>query len=376
MARVAIVGPVWSLEHFRGELIRALASAGHGVTAMSAPADQEQIGRLRALGADFLSFPIQRNKLTPATDARTFFALRTAFRKLRPDLVLAYTVKSVIWSGLALRAFPATRFVALINGLGFTFQGRGPLRRGLTRLTTTLYRAALRSASAVVFQNPDNLQTFVSLGIVEASKCHVVDGSGVDLHHFPEVPPAPGAPRFLMIARLLSEKGLREYARAAQVAKARHPNAAFQLLGWEDQSPDSVPMAEVLAWQKAGVIQYLGETADVRPFLAACHVYVLPSYHEGMPRSVLEALATGRPVLTTDVPGCRETVVVGENGYLVPKADVQALAERMIWFLDHPERWQTMGAASRRIAERRFDVRRVNGELLRILNLAAPDTCP
>jgi glycosyltransferase involved in cell wall biosynthesis len=372
MAHVVIVGPVWSLEHFRGELIRELVALGHRVTAMSAPSDPDQVNRLRALGADFRQFPIERNQVTPTQDVVTCFALRAAFAHLKPDVVLAYTVKSVIWSGLALRGKREARFVALINGLGFAFQGRGPLRKGLTHLTTSLYRASLRRAIAVIFQNRDNLETFVSRRIVDGTRCHVVNGSGVRLDYFVEARLPDGPPRFLMMARLLSEKGLREYSRAARRVLARHDDAAFQLLGWQDASPDAVPLQEVLGWQRDGVLTYLGETDDVRPVLAACHVFVLPSYHEGMPRSVLEALATGRPILTTDVPGCRDTVVAGDNGYLVPKADSDALAERMIWFLDHRDQWARMGQASRRLAETRFDVRTINTELLRILDLPAP----
>jgi glycosyltransferase involved in cell wall biosynthesis len=227
----------------------------------------------------------------------------------------------------------------------------------------------LRRASAVVFQNPDNLDTFASLAIVTRDKCHIVDGSGVDLAYYTEAPLTDGPPRFLMMARPLREKGLREFAAAARVARAHCPEAVFQILGRADLSLDAVPMSEVAAWQAEGVVRYVDTAPDVRPFLEACHVCVLPSYHEGLPRSVLEAMAIGRPILTTDVPGCRETVVPGENGFLVPKADAHALAERMIWFLDHRDQWAAMGQASRRLAEARFDVRKVNADMLRILDV-------
>jgi glycosyltransferase involved in cell wall biosynthesis len=371
MAHVVIVGALaMSMEKFRGDLIRVLAAAGHRVTAMSASTSADEVQRICALGANFRALPVQRNGLNPCQDLQTFFALRRAFKELKPDVVLAYTIKPVIWGGLALTKCKHTRSIALITGLGFAFQERGHLRKALTHVITQLYRIALRRLDSVVFQNPDNLETFVSRGIVVRSKCHVVNGSGVNCDYFTDTPLPAGPPRFLLIARFLGEKGLREYAEAARIAKQRHSDAAFQLVGFEDPSPDAVPMAEVRAWHEEGVIQYLGEASDVRPFLADCHVYVLPSYHEGMPRSVLEAMAMGRPILTTDVPGCRETVVPGENGYLVSKADVAALAERMIWFIENRDQWQRMGQASRRMAEERFDVRKVNAELLRIMDLS------
>jgi glycosyltransferase involved in cell wall biosynthesis len=193
-----------------------------------------------------------------------------------------------------------------------------------------------------------------------------VAGSGVDLSYFSEAEFPESAPTFLCIARLLGEKGLREYAQAAQIVKQRYPKAEFRLLGPADPSPDRISLDEVNTW---GTIEYLGDTNDVRPYLAVCHILVLPSYHEGMPRTVLEAMATGRPILTTNAPGCKKTVVQGENGFLVPFRDAEALAERMIWFIEHRDQWQRMGQVSRRMAEERFDVHKINAQLLRIMKL-------
>lgn len=355
---------------FRGDLIRALVAAGHRVTALAGPAPPEQEARIRGFGAAFQPFPVQRNQISPMTDIRTLLALRRAFAALAPDVVLAYTAKAVIWSGLALRTNRAPRFVALINGLGFTFQGEGPWRRSLTALTSALYRASLRRAAAVVFQNSDNLETFVTRGIAERSTCRVVNGSGINLDDYREAPLPGGPPRFVMTSRLLREKGLREFAAAARIVRARVPDAMFELLGREEASLDAVPLEEVRQWEREGILHYRGTHADVRPFLAATHICVLPSYHEGLPRSLLEAMAVGRPILTTDVPGCRETVVAGGNGFVVPKGDAAALAERMIWFVVHRDQWPAMGRASRQLAERRFDVRKVNADMFAVLGLA------
>jgi glycosyltransferase involved in cell wall biosynthesis len=223
---------------------------------------------------------------------------------------------------------------------------------------------ALLPAKGVIFQNRDNRDTFIRFKIVPAAKCSVVNGSGVNVHRFKAMPLKKSPPTFLLIARLLNEKGIREYARAAQSVKMRYPDAVFNLLGPEDPSPDGVPLQDVQKWHDQGVIRYLGTASDVRPYLADCHIYILPSYHEGMPRTVLEAMATGRPILTTDAPGCRETVIPAENGFMVPVRDADALAERMIWFIEHRDQWERMGKRSRKMAEERFDVRIINRELM------------
>jgi glycosyltransferase involved in cell wall biosynthesis len=370
MAHVAIVGnEPKSLLNFRGDLIRAIVSSGHRVTAMSAPASADQIQQIEALGASFRPFPVQRNGLNPWRDLQTFLALRKAFRELTPDLVLAYTIKPVIWSGLAARGIAGVSFFALITGLGFAFQRGSIARNILTWGVSRLYQASLQSATRVIFQNTDNRDEFIARRIIPGSRCFVVAGSGVDILRFQTTNLPETAPVFLCIARLLGEKGLREYAQAACLVKQRYPDAVFHLLGPTDPSPDGIPLDEVQRWQEEGTLEYLGETNDVRPFIAACHVYVLPSYHEGMPRSVLEAMSMGRPILTTDASGCRETVTQHENGFLVPIRDVNALASRMVWFIEHRDQWQSMGQASRRMAEERFDVRKINAELLRSMNL-------
>jgi len=372
MAHVVLIGALpESLTNFRGDLIRALVSSGHQVTTMAAFANADHVHAIESLGASFRSFPVQRSGLNPWRDVQTLLSLRKAFHELKPDVVLAYTIKPVILGGLALSGISGVSFFALITGLGFAFQGQSLARKILTRVVSGLYRAGLARAAGVMFQNEDNRDVFIFRRLVSASKCVVVAGSGVDVSRFDVAELPASTPVFLLIARLLGEKGLREYAQAARLVKQRYPDAVFRLLGPADPSPDGVPLQEVHDWNAQNVVEYLGSTADVRPFIAGCHVYVLPSYHEGMPRTVQEAMAMGRPILTADVPGCRETVVPGENGFLVSKGDVEALADRMIWFIEHRDQWQRMGQASRRMAEERFDVHKINAEMLRIMKLSA-----
>lgn len=358
-----------SLLNFRGELIRALIDKGHRVTVMAAPASVDVVGQLGALGAQYRAYPVQRSAMSVRHDLGTFVALWRCFRELQPDVILAYTIKPVIWGGLAAVGPPRTRFFGLITGLGFALEGAGIRRRSLAWLVRLLYRAALFRASGVIFQNEDDREMFVTRKLVSRSTTYRVHGSGVDCRRFAQLPFPQGPPTFLLIARLLRAKGLREFAAAARIVKQRHPQAVFRIVGGADPSPDRVEVAEVQRWHGEGIVQYAGAASDVRQALAECHVYVLPSYHEGMPRTVLEAMATGRPILTTDVPGCRDTVLNGENGFLVPKGDVAALAERIEWFLVHPGEWQRMGTASRRIAEERFNVDRINAEMMQIMGL-------
>ncbi len=337
---------------------------------MAAPASPQINRQIKDLGAGFYPFPVQRNGLNPWEDIQTFTSLCKTFRQTKPDIVMAYTIKPVIWGGLAAWLAGNIRFHGLITGLGFAFEGYGFKRKMLKIIVSLLYRFALLNARRVIFQNPDNRDVFVELNIVPSEKCAIVNGSGVNVQHFTMTSFASSHPTFLLIARLLSEKGIREYAQAARKVKTRHPDAVFNLLGPEDPSPDGVPLDEIQNLHDEGVIQYLGSTNDVRPHLAACHVYVLPSYYgEGLPRTIIEAMATGRPILTTDNVGCRETVIPGENGFLVSVRDADALAERMIWFIEHRGEWERLGKRSREMAEEWFDVRIINKELLGIMGL-------
>ncbi len=369
--KVLLIGALpESLINFRGSLIQSLCNANYQVTGIASAIQSTNVTeQLATWGANFRAYPVQRNSLNPLTDFKTWRSLRQTFQELQPDTTLAYTIKPVIWGGLASRALPNTRFYALITGLGFAFQGKTLRRKLLGKLVTLLYRTALKRAKRVIFQNPDNLNDFVQRGIVPSEKCALVNGSGVDISHYANTPLPKKPITFLTIGRLLGEKGFHEYAQAAQIVKACYPEVIFQLLGPEDPSPDGIPFNEVKNWNDQGWIEYLGSTDDVRPYLQGCHICVLPSYHEGMPRTVLEAMSTGRPILTTDVPGCRETVIPGENGYLVPKANAQALAERMIWFIENRDQWERMGKRSRELAEEKYDVHKVNAQLMEIMEL-------
>ena len=357
-----------SLINFRGELIKSLVAGNHKVTVMSAFTDAALANKIEALGVNFIGFPITRNSQNPCFDVQTFFALYTTLKKTNPDVVLAYTIKPVIWGGLAAR-LARIKFNALITGLGFTFQGGGVKRECLRGLVCFLYRIALKNAVAVIFQNTDNRLVFVGSGIVAKDITHVVAGSGVDINYFQFSLLPKDNFTFLCVARLLAAKGLREYAKAASIVKLKYPEISFKLVGPKDDSPDKIDLKEVNTWLDTYGVEYLGSTNDVRPYIEQCHVYVLPSHHEGMPRSVLEAMSMGRPILTTDAVGCRETVENGINGFKVPVGDYNLLAERMLWFVENKAKLSVMGVKSREMVEKNFDVRFVNNELIKIMKL-------
>jgi len=233
-----------------------------------------------------------------------------------------------------------------------------------------LYRIALVRNEKVFFQNPDDLKLFQELKLVAARKCLLVSGSGVNLGYYKPAALPTGAPAFLMIARLLKEKGFEEYVKAAQIVKQKYPETVFRMIAWQlAGSPSVISSDQVERWKDEGLVEIFGETNDVRPFLAGASVYVLPSYREGTPRTVLEAMAMGRAIITTDAPGCRETVVDGVNGFLVPERDSKSLAEAMERFILEPELIAKMGKASRRIAEEKYNVHIVNQVINRTMGL-------
>lgn len=354
---------------FRGPLIAALLSSGCEVAVLAPDLQPDsRIARhLRRDGVTSLCIPLRRTGTDPLQDARLFFALCRIFRRNRPDFVLPYTVKPVIYGTLAAWLTRVPRRYALVTGLGYAFTD---YRRGFLKLIVMLlYRLALARAHKVFFQNEDDERLFREIRLLPHSvPSVVVNGSGVDIRHFSPAP-LPAEVTFLLVARLLGDKGTREYAAAAKRIKALNPSVKFRLVGWIDTNPDAIPRSELDGWIAEGTLEFLGKLDDVRPAIAASTVYVLPSYREGTPRTVLEAMAMGRPIITTDAPGCRETVADGENGFLVPVKSVDALADAMLEFIKDPALAARMGRRSRQIAEEKYDVDKVNAVMLREMGI-------
>lgn len=368
--KILIVGSsARSLFNFRGDLIQSIQDLGHEVVGVAESPKPEIRRGIESLGCSFVPSPISRAGLNPFHDFKYFLFLCRLLVREQPDVVLCYTIKPVIWGGIAALLTRRSSFFALVTGLGYAFNAHDFRGRLIHLIVKSLYKLALFRSRTVIFQNTDNLELFIEKGLVTRDKVALVNGSGVNLSSF-EFAPCPQKPLvFLTVARLLKAKGLSEFYAAAQSLKRRYPTVTFQIVGAKDNSPDRIDEKEFSAWERSGNIEYLGWVSDVRPYIEGCSVFVLASYHEGIPRSTLEAMAVGRAIVTTNAPGCKETVIDGFNGYKVTAANSKELEERMEWFIKHSESLQLFGEQSRTLVEDRFDVRIINDHLLNILGL-------
>jgi len=366
-----VAGHPKSLINFRLPLLLRFKSLGYNVH-VSAPGLSEDREVYQILMENEIhphDVPFQRVGMNPLSDLRAAWVLFRAMRAVRADIVLSYTVKPVIWGTLAAAAGRVPQRIVLITGLGYVFTADASGKRRIVRsILSKLYGIALRHADNIFFQNPDDASEFHTLGLLpQSASVSVVNGSGVDLTRFTPspLPPTSQPLRFLLIARMLEDKGVQEFAVAAGRIKDTHPNVHFDLVGGTDKNPNSIPRETLERWKTEKGVTWHGSQADVRPYLANCHVFVLPSrYREGTPRSILEAMATGRPIITTDSPGCRETVVRGVNGFLIPPGDADALECAMRRLIDTPEIVSAMANESLRIAREKYDVRLVNNQML------------
>jgi len=361
----------FKIVNFRRGLIRRLLDDGHKVTVIAPP--DEYAEKANSLGFDFVPLQMNRNGISPIGELFLLYSMLTKIVSIRPDVVFSYTIKNNIYGGIICR-FLGIPFVPNVTGLGPAFNAEDLINR-LVRL---LYRFSLSKAQVAFFQNANDLAIFTDSGLVSKSRVRLLPGSGVDLNYFSAcaLPESSDCIRFLLVARLLWDKGIGIYASAARKVRKNYPQARFQLLGPLD--PDSrsgIKEADLNEWIAEGVVDYLGSTQDVRKYLRSAHCVVLPSYYrEGTPRSLLEAGAVGRPVITTDMPGCRDVVIDNETGFLVSPRDVDQLAAACEKFIKmSAARKATMGAASRRHTARYYDEKIVIDAYIEVL---ARLTCP
>ena len=357
-----------SVVNFRGPLIQDMIAAGCEVHVSVPDLSSREREAIRKLGAVAHECPLRRTGTSVLADLRYYAYLKRLIGEIAPTLVVGYTVKPNIWGSLAAssRGVPSA---SMVTGLGYTFIQRKTLKqRAVAAMSRLLYRRATAVNQVIVFQNPDDIQDFIQAGcLADASKSRMVHGSGVDINWFTPTP-LPADPVFLMAARLLVSKGVREYAEAALAILSRRSDCRFLLVGNLDASPDCISESELREWQRGG-IDYRGWTDDIRREMSEANVFVLPSYREGTPRTVLEAAAMGRPVITTDVPGCRETVVAGETGLLVPPKSSQTVEQAMEQLAADTQMRQSMGAKAREFCVAKYAVGKVNQSLMTHLGL-------
>ncbi|QOY93614.1 glycosyltransferase family 4 protein [Massilia sp. UMI-21] len=366
---VISINTAWNIYNFRAGLIQALISAGYEVIAL-APHDQYS-QRLEELGCTVVDLPMDNNGTHPGRDLLLLARYYSVLRTLRPHAFLGYTVKPNVYGSLAAHAL-GIPVINNIAGLGATF-----IRDSIvTKIVRTLYKTALKRSHKVFFQNADDLALFTESGLVQQASTGLLPGSGLNLDQYVPEPIDISAQRpfkFLLVARMLKDKGIEEFAEAARLVRRQNPAVEFHLLGADGRNnPNGVPAATMAAWEAEGIVIYHGKTDDVRPYLSASDCVVLPSYREGVPRSLLEAAAMARPVIATDVVGCRDAVEDKLTGMLCEVKSPAALAEKMLAMIALSlEERAAMGAAGRCMVEEKFDEQIVIQKYLKALNAVA-----
>lgn len=371
-----------AMVNFWTPLLRRLVADGHDALCLVPPmeADDDPLWgtQLADLGVRVKHYPLERKGLNPLADLRTVMALTRILREEKPDRLFSYTIKPVIYGNMAaaLARQPKRQDrLAMITGLGYMFEADTLIKKGLRQVARLLYRVALECCGGVVFQNNDDWALFEKLSIIPRKlPVHLSRGTGVDTQRFCLAPAADGPPVFLYIGRLVEAKGLREFIQAASLVRTKRPDAEFHVLGPAEPGPGAVPLDDVLAAQAAGVIRYLGESRDVRPHIAGALAVVLPSWREGTPCSLLEAMSCGRAVVAADAPGSREVVYHEDNGLLVPVKHAPSLAQALLRLLDKPETALRMGERGRQLAEDEFSATAVTDFLLGALRVNK--SCP
>jgi glycosyltransferase involved in cell wall biosynthesis len=357
----------YSLVNFRGALLNSIREAGHDVLAVAPDDDSFVSDWLTEHRIRFRTVSMNRTGMKPLQDIQTLLGYIRLIVREKPDLILAYTQKPIIYGGIAARLTGNVPFYALMSGLGYLFSPDGA-KPGLVRtIFLRLYREGVRKARKIFVFNRDDQTDMLEAGIINGHHLVVqVPGSGVDTSRFAQQPVPEGAPHFLMVGRLMRDKGVYEFLEAARRVGQEFPEARFSILGRaETFNPTGISEGDIAWLQDEYPVTFLAETTDVRPYLAQSSVFVLPSYYrEGLPRTILEAMATGRAVITTDMPGCRDPIEDGKSGIIVPPRNVDALADAMRSFLTNPEQAAQMGDRARDIAERIYDVTKVNSLLI------------
>lgn len=375
--RIVLIGTVASSFYgFRADLIRAMREKQYTVYAFTSEYTDSDLKKIESLGAIPMTYELNRGGLNPLADIFATYKLSKKIRDIKPDLVFSYFSKPTIFGTIAAKLAKVPKIVGMLEGLGYTFtpqpEGLSKKTQLIKKVQVLLYKFALPQLDKLIFLNPDDPKDLVNEYAINVRKVEVLGGIGLNLQEYPYQPISniQQPINFLFIGRLLKEKGIHDFLTAAKLVKEKYPETQLTVLGAIDpHNLGALTQSELDELISSNIIDYPGHVNNVKDWIAKSHVFVLPSYREGVPRSTQEAMAIGRAVITTDVPGCRETVENGVNGFLVPKWNPKALAEKMIYFIEQPEQIQKMGYESYKIAQDKFDAEKVNQRLLNILGL-------
>ncbi len=357
-----------SLYRFRMDMMKDFMRANYEVVAVGEEYSDEIINDFSSEGIVYKSIPIKRNSLNPFNDLRVITSIVRLLTEERPDKVFAFFAKAVTYGGLACRWLGIKEFYPMIAGVGSVFLGTGLKNSIIRRILVTQYKVGLKKAAAYFFQNNDDVVLFEQYGIIDKQKVSMTNGSGVNTSIFYPTP-LPSVPTFLCVSRLIKDKGVTEYLEACREVKKIHPEVKCLLVGPFDSNPSAIKKTELDSYIKDGAIEYFGEQTDVFKYISMASVFILPSYREGTPKSVLEAMSCARAIITTDAPGCRETIVDGYNGFMVPVKNVSAIVDAMCKYIDEESLVTRHGKRGREMVEAKFDVRLVNATILRTMGI-------
>lgn len=374
--KIILIGTVASsFLGFRSDLIKEIVARDHYVYAFTSEYHRDELKKIESLGAIPVTYELSRGGLNPIADIKATHLLAKKIKSIAPDLVFSYFSKPIIFGTLAAKLAKVPKVIGMLEGLGYTFteQPEGISKRTqiIKRFQVLLYKIALPQLDELIFLNPDDPNDLLTVNNINVKDVTVLGGIGLNLEEYCYSDQYPIKTTFIFIARLLAEKGIHDYISAARIVKDKYPDTKFIVLGTIDKAAlGALTEKELERLVEENIVEYPGHVSNVSEWIAKSSVFVLPSYYrEGVPRSTQEAMAIGRPIITTDVPGCRETVIDGLNGFLVEKWNPQALSEKMIYFIDHPDEIERMGYESYKIAQEKFDADKVNQRLLKLMGL-------
>lgn len=357
-----------SLFWFRLDMMKSFVEKNHEVMAVGNEPESKWCEKLKRYHVQYKQITISRNSLNPFKDLITLSSIKSVIRDYQPDKIFTYQAKTVVYGGIAANQLGIKEVYPLIAGVGSLFLSNDIKTRVVRKITIAGYRLSMRNCPAVFFQNHEDENNFIKTKVIKNQKRVFLRGSGVNLDRFAQQS-LPDTVGFLCTCRLIKDKGVFEYIEACRIIKKNNPNVRCMLLGPFDSNPTSIKPKELQVFIDEGTIEYFGEQEDVRPYLERCSVFVLPSYREGTSKAVLEAMSSGKAIITTNAPGCVETVDDNLNGLMVPVKDVQSLANAMQYMIDNPARLQEMASHARSKAEEQFDVNKVNATICETMGL-------